>query len=143
MNKKSQLGFTLIEILIVISIIGLLSAATLIGLGAFRGQGRDARRLSDLRQIQNALELYYANNSSYPADADIYVADIFKPEGVSSIPIDPDGATHYGYSKICTGVSYVLQAKLENAKSNTLKDSVTPSPCPSVDCTSPNFCITF
>jgi prepilin-type N-terminal cleavage/methylation domain-containing protein len=138
-KKKNNKGFTLIEILIVISIIGLLSAATLIGLGGFRAQGRDARRLSDLRQIQNALELYYANNSVYPTD--IYATGAFAGVNVGTIPHDPDGTTPYGYAT-CGG-GYTLQTKLENANSSSFKDSVTSDPCNKLDCTSPNFCITF
>jgi prepilin-type N-terminal cleavage/methylation domain-containing protein len=60
-------GFTLIELLVVISIIGLLATIVLVSLGSARGKARDVRRLSDMRQIQMALEMYYgANNNQYP-----------------------------------------------------------------------------
>lgn len=62
-NKK---GFTLIELLVVISIIGLLSSVVLASLNVARSKARDARRLSDIRQVQNALELYRSNNNTYP-----------------------------------------------------------------------------
>jgi prepilin-type N-terminal cleavage/methylation domain-containing protein len=55
MNKK---GFTLIEVLTVVAIIGLLASIVLVGLGSFRTRGRDTRRIADLRSTQNALELY-------------------------------------------------------------------------------------
>ncbi|MBI2604251.1 MAG: prepilin-type N-terminal cleavage/methylation domain-containing protein, partial [Candidatus Harrisonbacteria bacterium] len=63
-NKKS--GFTLIEVLIVVAIIGLLASIVLVGLGSFRARGRDARRVADLRQTQNALELFYTKSNAYP-----------------------------------------------------------------------------
>ena len=60
-------GFTLIELLMVIAIIGTLSSIVLASLNTARMNARDARRLSDINQIQTALELYYDdNNETYP-----------------------------------------------------------------------------
>ena len=66
MQKKSQQGFTLIEILIVVAIIAILASVVLVGLGPTQAQGRDARRISDLREVQTGLELYYNKNGVYP-----------------------------------------------------------------------------
>src|SRR2546422_562625 len=62
-NKK---GFTLIEILIVVAIIALLASIVLVGLGPARVKGRDARRVADIRQMQNALEIWNTKCGSYP-----------------------------------------------------------------------------
>ena len=59
-------GFTLIELLVVISIIGLLSSVVLASLNTARAKSRDARRISDIRQIRNALELYKDSTGYYP-----------------------------------------------------------------------------
>lgn len=60
-------GFTLIELLVVVAIIGLLSSIVLASLNTAREKGFDAQRVSDLRSIQNALELYAtSNNGRYP-----------------------------------------------------------------------------
>lgn len=59
-------GFTLIELLIVIAVIGLLSSIILASLNDTRKKGRDARRIADLAQIRNALELYYDDHGYYP-----------------------------------------------------------------------------
>lgn len=60
-------GFTLIELLVVIAIIGLLSTLTIISLNTARARARDTDRLSDVKQIRTALELYYNDMNDYPA----------------------------------------------------------------------------
>lgn len=68
---KNNKGFTLIELLVVIAIIGVLSSVVLVSINNSRSKARDAQRLSDVRQIRNALELYYyANNNTYPNNTD-------------------------------------------------------------------------
>lgn len=65
-NKK---GFTLVELLVVIAIIGLLSTLAVVALGSARSKARDARRISDIKQAQTALELYFADLGMYPNPA--------------------------------------------------------------------------
>ena len=59
-------GFTLIELLVVIAIIGMLASIIMASLNSARVKARDARRVSDIRQIRVALELYYADFGQYP-----------------------------------------------------------------------------
>jgi len=67
MNNKSEIkGFTLIELLVVIAIIGILSSVVLASLNDARAKARDTKRLSDMHQMQIALELYYNSFGSYP-----------------------------------------------------------------------------
>src|SRR5262245_55524778 len=63
---KNTRGFTLIELLVVIAIIGILSAVVLVSVNSARSKSRDARRLSDIRQIMTAMEIYYNDNGGYP-----------------------------------------------------------------------------
>lgn len=72
MNTSKTRGFTLIELLVVIAIIGMLSSVILASLSSARSKSRDARRLSDVKQLQTALELYYASNNSYPISSWTY-----------------------------------------------------------------------
>src|SRR4030043_524045 len=55
--KKRKKGFTLIELLVVIAIIGLLASIVLVSLGPVRAKARDAKRESDIRQIDLAMEM--------------------------------------------------------------------------------------
>ena len=64
--RNSTTGFTLIELLVVIAIIGLLSSVVLASLTSARVKARDAKRLSDLRQVKIALELFYSQYEFYP-----------------------------------------------------------------------------
>lgn len=64
--KKNKTGFTLIELLIVISIIGVLSSVVISSLKTAREKARDAQRLSDVKQIQTALEMFYNEKGYYP-----------------------------------------------------------------------------
>ncbi len=65
--KNNKSGFTLIELLVVIAIIGLLSTLSILALNQARAKARDAKRISDVRQMQTALELYYNDTGTYPA----------------------------------------------------------------------------
>src|SRR3989338_4534821 len=122
MNTSYKRGFTLIELLVVIAIIGILSSIVLASLNSARKKGRDARRVSDIKQLQLALELSYDANSKYPLT--MVTATLVTPGYISSIPADPSGGTAaYGYvplpaacdnsATLCS--SYALGATLETA----------------------------
>lgn len=59
-------GFTLIELLVVIAIIGLLSTLAVVALNSARQKARDSKRVSDVKQVQTALELYFNDQNAYP-----------------------------------------------------------------------------
>lgn len=132
-------GFTLIEILIVVAIIAILASIVLVGLGPTQQSGRDARRVSDLHETQNALELYYSKCGYYPGTATGGVCAVTATAGygtftagaytnmalaltsagigVNTIPLDPTNAGVHIYRFRTNGTSastYVLSAVLEN-----------------------------
>jgi prepilin-type N-terminal cleavage/methylation domain-containing protein len=115
--KKYRKGFTLIEMLIVITIIALLASLILVGMGGARAKTRDSRRIADLHNVMNALELYYAKYYSYP-DVSSWseLSSTLTQEGgigVSRIPDDPLAARTYQYGVANDGQDYVLGANLE------------------------------
>ena len=66
-RANGEEGFTLIELLVVIAIIGILSSVVLASLSTARQKSRDAKRVSDIGQIQLALELYFDASQTYPS----------------------------------------------------------------------------
>lgn len=89
-------GFTLIELLVVIVIIGILATLATVTLSSARGKARDARRVSDVKQIQTALELYYNDAGGYPLTVDGPTAGTaFSYGGVTYMAKVPGNASPY------------------------------------------------
>lgn len=130
-NKLNSAGFTLVELLIVISVIGVLAAGfiTLINPSHHLKNSRDSRRKSDLKQIQAALELYRSDQGLYPAEGGGHTVDNCSGKFVDtcgsasivylqSVSKDPSTGNNYYY---CTGGcgspanGYRIYSCLENA----------------------------
>ena len=131
--KKTAQGFTLIELLVVIAIIGILASIITVSLQSGRAKGRDAKRISDIRTIQLALEEYYNDNGSYPN-----TTASLAPNYIPTIPCDPNSNsscsipykyTAYDLTSVSGGssncgiyprVKYHLGAALEDSTNSAL-----------------------
>lgn len=123
MNKNKQ-GFTLIELLVVIAIIGILSTLSILALNSARARARDAKRISDVKQIQTALEMYYNDNNDYPSSTaivpgasigtgtNVYLKSIPTPpspaDGGTVCAIDATKGYTYTYTGVAGNSSYTI-----------------------------------
>lgn len=102
-----QRGFTIVELLIVIVIIGILASITIVAYNGIQGRARDSARVSDINAIRKALEVYKSFNGEYPdensaswensyTDPQNFMAAL-KPY-LGKTPVDPiNNTTHYYY----------------------------------------------
>ena len=116
--KSTPRGFTLIELLVVIAIIGILASVVLASLNSAREKSRDARRVSDVKQLQLALELYFDASSSYPA-----ATSALAPDYIAAVPQDPLGGA-YPYEQLTSGTDYHLGANLEDVNHVALDSDI-------------------
>ncbi len=73
MQKKN--GFTLVELLIVLGILAIVATLAAVAVGAARSKQRDATRISNVRQLQSALEDYFNETNSYPSGTRLALGD--------------------------------------------------------------------
>lgn len=143
--KTSHKGFSLIELLVVIAIIALLTAIVTGNFTQSRGKSRDAKRVSDLAQIQLALELFFDRCNGYPgvittsANISSCPAGITLGTFISQIPTPPtalSGDTYtYAINTASPATDYVLRARLEYNNSSILSDDVDGTSWNNTDCT--------
>ncbi len=116
MITKNKKGFTLIELLIAVAIMALLLAIVLPSFSNSRKKSRDLIRKGDLKSLEQASELYYAeHNYTFPSnlsDLSSYFTD-----GV--LPKDPLTKADYLYSMTPNPKSFCIGATLEVGESET------------------------
>ncbi|MBL7036740.1 prepilin-type N-terminal cleavage/methylation domain-containing protein [Candidatus Microgenomates bacterium] len=126
MKTKISSGFTLVELLVVVSLIGILTTLVVANLNSARERARDASRKSDLRNIQTGLRLYYNDIGQFPlsSSGDVVACDGTCTWGeawindsityMNTLPSDPLSDQSYVYTYVDDD-SYTLKSCLENA----------------------------
>jgi len=139
-------AFTLIEILVVATIISLLALAGFVSYSQFMKQSRDAKRKADVELIRSAVEMYRSSNDLYPTSIPASAGLLFGTSGLtdgsgniymSKIPEDPQENGLYYYSS--DGSTYTVGIRLESGVSSC----TSPPAAPSCDTTtaSCNYCM--
>lgn len=148
MRNKNRNGFTLVELLVVISILGVLVSVALAAFRSSQVKGRDAQRKSDLKQMSSALELYYSDYGQYPTSGSNKIAACPSttatvcPWGTGeftdgrtiyfkTLPLDPVSTSSYYYRIVDAGINQKFQlfAHLENSQDpNCLSGNCASSP---------------
>lgn len=103
-------GFTLIELVVVTTIILVLFVVATISFAGANQKARDSRRLTDLSRIQSALELYRQGvGTSYPGNLNLLVSSGL----MTTLPADPRAGRVYAYTQSGNGYTYDLYANVE------------------------------
>lgn len=105
-NRKFLTGFTLVELLVVVAIIGLLLSIISIGYTTQRRSARDARRISDLKQVKSGMDVFFQDASGYPDESEWVAGTTLNcsSNNILLIPNDP-GFPVYDYTYAVTGGS--------------------------------------
>lgn len=108
---EKKRGFTLIELIVTITIIAILSVIAVVNFSEANRKARDTKRMSDLEKIRIALELARQVGTTYPTDL-----TSLAPSYLQSIPSGPRGDTYF-YNRI-SNFSFTLDASLEGSGTN-------------------------
>ncbi|MDO8270253.1 MAG: prepilin-type N-terminal cleavage/methylation domain-containing protein [Candidatus Levybacteria bacterium] len=125
-KRYTSSGFTLIELITAMGVLAVMASAALVVINPLEQfyKSADARRKSDLAQLQRSLEIYYQDYNRYPPA----FANKISADGTSNtvvdwgsdwrpymdvLPIDPRGGKNYAYWTDNSGQSYALYASLD------------------------------
>lgn len=129
MRLPKARGFTLLELIIITAIIVLLSLVAIVTLASSQRKSRDAKRLADLKELQQAVQYYHSEYTTFPITTNTTNETWAALGGsiqnyITNLPIDPkndDGRGYvYSYGTNDVGDEYVLGAQLEDTNHTAL-----------------------
>ncbi len=136
-------GFSLIELLVVISIMAILMSLAAISYTTANQRGRDAKRRADIESMQKGFEQYFAQNSTYDAVAGCTTMGASTTQFPAGLPRDPKNASPYTYSFQCSTTAYCVCARLEATGSGNSTAAASSTTCSFASSGSTNyFCAT-
>jgi general secretion pathway protein G len=83
-NRKAQQGFTLIELIVVVTIIGILAGIAMVNVRNAQRKASEAALKEDLHTLRKAIDDYYADKQKYPSSLQDLV-----PHYLRKLPVDP------------------------------------------------------
>lgn len=139
MQKQKKNGFTLLELIVVMAIIGILSTMMIGNFVTSQMRARDAKRKNDITQLQRALEQYMNDHGTYPLSTDNDVSGQIigcgvdplvpaactwgqefslglSPKSTYMIKLPVDNRTGVTYHYRSNGTKYQIYTRLENVQ---------------------------
>jgi len=109
MTKRN--AFSLIELMVVMTIIIVISAVAMINYSGSTKKARDSRRIADLEKIRMALEVVRQSGTTYPDSL-----NYLEPNFMSKVPVDPKSGSLYSYDIVgsSNNYKYILGAEMED-----------------------------
>ncbi len=137
--SQANKGFTLVELLVAVGIIGVLASVSIVSINSVRQKARDAKRISEVKQMQNAFEAYMSNNGSYPQGATAIIGD------ATHDALCADAAGFVGDAAACTQPVFMQKVNRDplngaqgheysyQAKTAAAANCAAPGPCESYE----------
>lgn len=130
MKRSSRThGFSLAELLVVLAVVGMITAIGFGSIAVARVKSRDNRRVADMKELQLGLALYYDVYRAYPAS--LTILDDTGQKFLPSIPVDPKTGAQYEYLPYNTNRNYCIGVTLEDTTAIP-NDSTTNAACSSL-----------
>ena len=112
LTGRFNLGFTLVELLVVISIIAVLTAVLTTNFMGMRERARDAQKIQDLNSLKDGLRMYYNDKQSYPSDGGNACSGCLNTDEIK-VYIPSIASIGYTYDQINNGDGFLLWSGLE------------------------------
>ena len=124
MLQRNKQGFTIVELLIVIVVIGILATIVIVAYNGTQSKARDTKRTQDVKSIQKIIEMYRINYGEYPLHSGgsvnvgynmSSISSLLVPEFAASLPIDPSPPIVYQYVRgPAANNSYAIRVQYES-----------------------------